>query len=230
VSNAAKFTPEGGRIGITVQQEGNAALVTVQDTGIGIAPENLSKVFDAFFQAPQTVKGVQEGLGVGLMLSRSLARLHGGEVTARSEGIGKGSEFTLRLPLNAARQSPVSKQRILVVDDNKDLADVTVELLVYSGEEAQAAYDGASALGAAKTFKPDIILLDIAMPGMDGYETARKIREEAEGQRVILIALTGYGQAEAIQKSKQAGFDAHVVKPLDSETLRKILAGEFERL
>jgi CheY-like chemotaxis protein len=164
------------------------------------------------------------------MLSRHLARLHSGEVTAKSEGIGKGSEFTLRLPLHAARQSSVAPKRILVVDDNQDLANVTVELLVYSGEESLAAYDGASALEAIRNFKPDIIFLDIVMPGMDGYETARKIREEAEGKQVVLIALTGYGQAEAIQKSKQAGFDAHVVKPLDSETLRKILAGEFERL
>jgi signal transduction histidine kinase/BarA-like signal transduction histidine kinase len=230
ISNAVKFTPDGGRIGITVQQEGNAALVTVQDTGIGIAPEHLAKVFEAFFQAPQTVKGMKEGLGVGLMLARSLARLHGGEVMVRSEGLGKGSAFTLRLPLDAVRQLPLAKKRILVVDDNTALADVTVELLVYSGEEAQAAYEGASALQAVKTFKPDIIFLDIVMPGMDGYETARKIRAEAEGQRVVLIALTGYSQAEAVQKSKQAGFDAHVVKPLDSETLRKILAGEFERL
>jgi len=230
VSNAVKFTPDGGRIGITVRQEGNAALVTVQDTGIGIAPENLVKVFEAFFQAPQTVNGAQGGLGVGLMLARSLARLHSGEVTAESEGIDKGSEFTLRLPLNAVRQPPGAKKRILIVDDNREIADVTVKLLVYSGEEAQAVYDGTSALEAAKTFKPDMIFLDIGMPGMDGYETARAIRAEAEGQQVVLIAVTGYSQAGAVQQSRQAGFDAHVVKPLDNETLRKILAGEFEQL
>jgi signal transduction histidine kinase len=236
LNNSAKYTEEGGEITLTVALEAGEAVVRVGDTGEGIAPEMLPQVFDLFTQVERTIDRAQGGLGIGLTLVRSLVEIHGGCVQAFSAGLGTGSEFVVRLPVLASVEeggvgpgpepsAPVKPRRILVVDDNVDNAESLALLLQLSGHQVRTAHNGPGALAAASAFRPEVVLLDIGLPGMDGYEVARCLRTEAGGEKLLLVAQTGYGQEDDQRRSRQAGFDAHLVKPVDPDTLRALLAG-----
>ncbi len=208
----------------------------MRDTGVGIAPELLPRIFDLFTQADRTLDRSEGGLGIGLSLVQKLVELHSGKVSARSAGLGQGSEFIVRLPaLSTAGQliapAPVERgelftqtPRVLVVDDNVDVADMTVMLLQLFGHEAKAAYSGKSALETATEYKPDVVLLDIGMPDMNGYEVAQQLRRQPQTKDVRLIAMTGYGQDSDRQRSQEAGCDDHLVKPVDPQKLQDLLA------
>jgi signal transduction histidine kinase/CheY-like chemotaxis protein len=241
LNNAAKYTAEGGRISLTVETRGGSqeapaeAVLRVRDTGMGIPPEVLPRVFDLFTQADRSLDRAPGGLGVGLTLVRRLVEMHGGSVQAFSEGSGKGSEFVVRFPLSwsaapaPARQrngslQTVQRRRILVVDDNRDSAQSLAILLRLLGNEVATAHDGPTALQAAEQFRPEVALLDIGLPGMDGYELARRLRALPQLRQLRLAALTGYGSAEDRRRSQEAGFDEHLVKPVEMETLHALLA------
>ena len=237
LTNAAKYTDEGGRIELSVTRNGQDARISVRDNGSGIEPQLLPHVFDLFVQANRTADRSSGGLGIGLTMVRSLVQMHGGQVEAHSAGLGQGSEFIVRLPLlveaDAAQQRPdqdLSRtgrrlaQRILVVDDLVDSANSLAELLELWGGQVRVAHSGEHALAAAREFAPEIILLDIGMPGMDGFETARRLRAE-HGPGPFLVALTGYGQSQDREETRAAGFNEHLVKPVDLKLLRKLLAG-----
>jgi signal transduction histidine kinase/CheY-like chemotaxis protein len=230
--NACKYTPQGGRISLTVAQENHEACIRIADNGMGIPRDMLEKVFDMFTQVEPPQRGAQSGLGIGLSLAKRLVELHGGTIAARSEGVGKGSEFVVRLPVLAQAPellrppktpSPAPPRRVLVVDDNLDAARSLARLLKLEGHDAEVAHDGMEAIEKAAAYKPEVILLDIGMPQMNGYDACRKIREEPWGERIKIIALTGWGQQEDRRKTRDAGFDAHLVKPVDLETLREML-------
>ncbi|WP_306414642.1 ATP-binding protein, partial [Corallococcus carmarthensis] len=239
LTNAAKYTEPGGFLAVTGTREGQQLVVSVRDTGVGIAPEILPRVFDLFVQEHQALDRSQGGLGLGLAIARSLVTLHEGTISAQSAGRGLGSTFTVRLPALEAEvpaalptpqpgafvpQEPTSvSARVLIVDDNRDAADVLSESLEFLGCTTRVAYDGPSGLEAAKTFQPEIALLDIGLPVMDGYELARLLRQQEEPRPLKLVAVTGYGQESDRQRSKAAGFDAHLVKPLHFETLETLL-------
>jgi PAS domain S-box-containing protein len=236
LSNAAKYTPAGGGIEVSAQSNDGMAMVCVRDTGFGIPEERLEDIFEMFTQVPEHRAHIGGGgLGIGLALSRRLAELHGGTLGAASEGLGRGSVFTLRLPsveaaaLQIAQppqvaSTPSSPQRVLVVDDNIDAADSLRLVLDLQGHETEVAYDPPSALMAVERFAPDCVLLDIGLPGIDGYETARRIRSLPAGGRARLIAVTGWGQQEDKQRAWAAGFDAHLTKPVDSVAVAALLA------
>src|SRR5687767_2613871 len=231
LNNAAKFTPEGGTIRLGVATEDHTAVLRLRDTGRGIEAEFLQRVFDMFVQGRAPNK-MGAGLGIGLALSRKIAQLHGGSLEAHSEGVGKGSEFTLRLPLaeralvreaQGKPAAPAGLQRVLIVDDNRDAAR-TLELLLRSlGHDTRVAYDGAEALGVAPSYQPNVVLLDIGMPGMDGYEVARRLRTMRELDGTRIVAITGWGQDADRQRSREAGFDLHLVKPVDPNELVRVL-------
>jgi signal transduction histidine kinase/CheY-like chemotaxis protein len=232
ITNAAKYTNAGGHIWLTVRKEGERAIVSVRDDGIGIPPAQLASVFDMFTQVDRSSRRSQGGLGIGLTLVRSLVTLHGGSVEARSPGPGAGSEFIVDLPILIARQvrtftarSPgrIPSTRVLVVDDNRDAAETLGALLSELGAIVSVADSGAAALESLKTFGPDAVLLDIGMPEMDGYEVARRIRAAPDRGRMLLIALTGWGQEDDLWRSRAAGFDHHLVKPPDVDKLRDLL-------
>jgi signal transduction histidine kinase len=232
LNNAAKYTNHGGRITVTTRREGGEAIVSVKDNGIGIAPALLGQVFDMFMQVDRSTRRSQGGLGIGLTLVRSLVNMHGGTVEARSEGPGLGSEFVVRLPLlvesqavavSSRRVEPLPARRILIVDDSRDGGESLAMLLRVLGAEVALAHSGRSALETVETFKPDVVLLDIGMPGMDGYEVARRIRANPSTRDISLIALTGWGQDEDRRRSVAAGFNHHLVKPADIEQLRQLL-------
>ncbi|HYE36139.1 chemotaxis protein CheB [Methylocaldum sp.] len=238
LNNAIKYTPPGGRITLTLTPEGQDAVLKVADTGIGIGPELLPSIFDLFVQADKSLDRSEGGLGIGLTLVRRLVELHGGRIDARSDGTGKGSEFTVRLPAlpemaipvapaetEAAKGTPAVRCRILVVDDNADTAESTALLLQLEGHEVQTAYDGPDAVEAAKTFHPQIVLLDIGLPGLDGYEVARRLRALPELGTPLLVAMTGYGQAEDHDRSQAAGFDEHLVKPVAPDQIKSLVVG-----
>lgn len=235
LNNAAKYTLAGGNIEINVERVGDEAVIRIRDNGIGIADAMQRKVFDLFAQEDSTLERSQGGLGIGLTVVRRLAELHGGEVAVRSDGVGKGSEFIVRLPLavdtlemNHSPQ-PVDAVagsralRILVVDDNVDSADSLALLLTSYGHEVRAAYDGSSALLIAQSFRPEVALQDVSMPDMDGYEVARKFRELPHTKHAALIALTGFTREEDARKAHLAGFDHHLGKPVDFEVLHEVL-------
>jgi CheY-like chemotaxis protein len=236
LNNAAKYSEQGGQIRLSIERENGQAVVSVRDTGIGIASEHLPHIFDMFAQVDRSLDRAQGGLGVGLALVRGLTALHGGSVEARSEGPGKGSEFIVRLPIVEAAEeaAPVprgqgeppcaSQCRILVVDDNRDSADSMSLMLRHLGHDVRAAYDGAEAEQAADTFRPDAVLLDIGLPKRNGYEVARHIRRQPWGAAVLLIAVTGWGQEEDRRKAAEAGFDHHLTKPVNPAELRRLLA------
>lgn len=235
LNNAAKYTDHGGRIHLSAYRKGDEAVVRVSDTGVGIPPNMLPRIFDLFTQVDHNLGRAKEGVGIGLALVRSLLNLHGGQVEARSDWPGRGSEFTVRLPLieappddvikeGSSMSSPSSSRRVLVVDDNHDVADSLVMLLECLGANVRVAYDGLSALESLSEFEPEIALVDIGMPGMDGYETARRIRERPQGRELILIALTGWGQEEDRRRTKEVGFDCHLVKPVNDDVLQDLLA------
>ncbi|QGM99011.1 PAS domain-containing protein [Methylocystis parvus] len=235
LSNAVKFTPHGGAIDLIAKRDNDEAVITVEDDGRGISTEQLPHIFDLFAQIDSHGDG---GLGIGLALVRNLVLLHGGSVSACSDGLGMGSKFTIRLPLDMAH-SPVAdtgrpadanpSKRVLVIDDNRDAADVLCILLQGLGATVRAAYDGRNGAAIVQEFLPDVVLLDLGMPGLDGYETASIIRNLPEGRDVRLVALTGWGQEDARLKTKSAGFNAHITKPASVEALRDLLSERDER-
>jgi PAS domain S-box-containing protein len=234
--NAAKYTEKGGHIWLTVERQGKGVMMSVRDTGIGISAEHLPHVFEMFSQVVPALERSQGGLGVGLALVKGLVELHGGTVEAHSSGNGMGSVFILRLPIvelaARAAQAPggdgekscrPSTRRILVVDDNRDAAYSTAMVLRLMGHDTQTAHDGLEAVKAAATFRPDVMLLDIGLPRINGYEAARRIRQEPWGKSMALIALTGWGQEEDRQRALEAGCDYHLTKPVEAATLEKLL-------
>ncbi len=234
LNNACKFTDKGGIIDLIVKREGNHALICVRDTGIGIAPNQISSIFQLFVQADTSLERSMSGLGIGLTLVKNLVEMHGGEIEAKSDGLGQGSEFIVRLPVLMESVTPssnfmtitektVTSRRILVVDDNIDSAESLAMLLEITGHEVRMAHDGREAVNVASAFLPEVILLDIGLPKLNGYEAAREIRQHPWGVKMTLIALTGWGQDEDRQKSKDAGFDSHMVKPVDHIELMKRL-------
>jgi signal transduction histidine kinase/ActR/RegA family two-component response regulator len=236
LNNAAKYTEEGGRVWLTAERQGGEVIVSVKDSGIGIAAEMLPRVFEMFSQAERALVRSQGGLGIGLSLVKGLVELHGGSIEARSGGPGRGSEFVVRLPVPsvAPEREPgrpcedepvaVPKRRVLIVDDNEDSADSLAMLLKIMGHEVRTAYDGEQAVEAAAALRPDVALLDIGMPRLNGYDACRRIREQPGGQEVFLIAVTGWGQEEDRRRTEEAGFDHHVVKPVDTAALMRLLA------
>ncbi len=228
LNNAARYTPPGGHLVLAAQATGGEAVVSVRDDGIGIAPEMLDTVFDMFVQASGASKAAQGGLGIGLTLARSLVELQGGRIAAHSAGLGQGSEFTVRLPLQATPAAAVladapaptaSRRTVLVVDDNRDAADSLAEFLDAAGMATAVAYSGAEALELLPGLRPELAILDIGMPGMDGYELARRLRQHPAGRDLLLVALTGWGQQRDREATAAAGFDHHLVKPLDPDAL-----------
>ena len=236
LNNAAKYTEHGGAITLAAARDGAFARITVRDTGAGISAEALPRVFDLFVQAERTYDRAQGGLGIGLTLVKNLVDLHGGAVEARSDGAGKGSEFVVRLPLalGAApdveppgREAPaprVPSQRVLVVDDNRDAAESLATLLRLFGAETRTAHDGVTGLETFRAFSPAVAFLDLGLPGLDGCELARRIRREPGGAAALLVALTGWGQEEDRRRSAEAGFDHHLIKPVDLGVLEQVLA------
>jgi signal transduction histidine kinase/ActR/RegA family two-component response regulator len=235
LNNAAKYSEPGGRIRLEGRREGTRAVVSVRDTGMGIPSELLPNVFDLFTQLDRTYSRKHGGLGIGLTLVKRLVEMHGGQVEAHSEGPGRGSEFVVRLPLAimaptarawpTATAASVAQRRILVVDDNRDAAESLGLLLKFQGADVHVVHDGPAALAALTMYRPSIVLLDIGMPGMDGYELARRMRQRLNGDDVTLIALTGWGQKEDQRLSKEAGIDHHLIKPVDCDMLVDMLAG-----
>jgi PAS domain S-box-containing protein len=242
LSNAVKYTEEGGSIWLTLDQEGETVL-RVRDTGIGIAPELLPRIFELFTQADRSSDRSQGGLGIGLTLVEKLVGMHGGTVRAFSAGLGLGSEFTVRLPRAVTQIRPyeppvvaetsemiTGPSRVLVVDDNMDAADSMATWLQLTGHDVRTAYGGPAALEVAVAYRPTIVLLDIGLPGMDGHEVARLLRQTPELENVWLIALTGYGRKADFQLSQDSGFDHHLVKPANPEKLRTLLADLSKRV
>jgi signal transduction histidine kinase/ActR/RegA family two-component response regulator len=236
LNNSAKYTHRGGRIALTVRREGMTAVVSVKDDGIGIPPAMLDKVFLMFTQVDRTWEKATDGLGIGLSLVKGLVEMHGGTVEARSEGEGRGSEFIVRLPVLPSAVQKVElpvvdepatsskRHRILVADDNVDSAASLAKLLELLGHEVSTANDGLQAVGVAETFRPNVILLDIGMPKLNGYEACLRIRQQPWGRNALLVALTGWGQDEDKRRSQEAGFDVHLVKPVDPGALEKLLS------
>jgi signal transduction histidine kinase len=234
LTNAAKYQNDGGRIELSVQQHDGRVSIRVRDEGIGIAPEMLTQIFELFAQGERSLDRAQGGLGIGLSLVKSLVEMHGGNVTAASEGLGKGSEITVHLPCHRIPQIPVkteddpvvigngAKRRMLVVDDNRDAADSLHMLMKMRGYEVQVAYDGIQAIEMAATYQPGVVLLDIGLPGLDGYEVCRRMREAGLTDARI-IALSGYGQERDRELSKEAGFNLHAVKPVQIDELIKMI-------
>jgi CheY-like chemotaxis protein len=234
--NAAKYTNPGGTISLRVERQDGEAVIKIKDSGIGIPPELLPKIFDIFMQGDRTMTRTHGGLGIGLTLVKRLVEMHGGSVGAWSEGKDKGSEFTIRVPAvvdprnrerhatHADNSMPRGHRRILIVDDNELSANSLSILLGMAGNETRTAYDGAEAVAAAETFRPDVVLLDLGLPLMDGYETCTRIRQQPWGKNILVVALTGWGQAEDRRRSTEAGFDRHIVKPADPVQLMKMLA------
>jgi CheY-like chemotaxis protein len=239
LNNAAKYTADVGAIDVTVTQDGSSAVVVIKDTGVGIPPEMITRVFDIFTQVDRNLGRAQGGIGVGLSLARSLVMLHGGTIDARSGGADMGSEFIVRLPLSEAPVAPnvetaqdtterrASQTKVLVVDDDHLLGKLIGELIASFGMEVQVVDGGAEALEVMPKFQPRIVFVDIGMPGMDGYETVRRIRQLPGGDSLFVAALSGWGQAEDFKRSAEAGFDRHFVKPIEITELEKLFASEL---
>jgi CheY-like chemotaxis protein/anti-sigma regulatory factor (Ser/Thr protein kinase) len=220
LTNAAKYSGEGTRIVVTATREDDWIRLCVQDQGVGIAPEMLGRIFDRYVQQPETLHRSRGGLGLGLSIARSIVEQHGGRVEARSEGLGHGSEFIVELPALPAEAA----RRILVVEDNNDCADMLLQALTLLGHTVEVAPDAHSAVHAARALRPDVILVDIGLPGVDGFTLAGSLREECEGP-LRLIALTGYGDEACRVRAAAAGFDDHVTKPIDLATLARLVGG-----
>jgi signal transduction histidine kinase/ActR/RegA family two-component response regulator len=234
LNNAAKYTNNGGQIWLNARTQNDRVVVSVRDTGVGIAPEMLPRIFDMFTQLDRSKRQAQGGLGIGLTLVKSLVEMHGGEVEATSPGENHGSEFVVRLPLSKrqtvaspaktdSQNSNLPDRRVLVVDDNRDAAISLGRLLKLLGADVHVVHDGPAALQVLSTFRPTVVLLDIGMPGMDGYEVARRIRKHPDWGDVVLIAVTGWGQEQDRLLATQAGFDHHLLKPADAASLGDLL-------
>jgi PAS domain S-box-containing protein len=233
LTNAGKYSSERGRIWVSLKQAGDQAFLRVRDAGIGIAPELLPRVFELFTQAEKSLDRSEGGLGVGLAVVQKVVEMHGGSVDAFSAGLGHGSEFVVRLPLVSPptgepiapshSERVVESLRVLVIDDNEDAADSMAILLKQPGHEVRTAYSGTTALEAALSFRPDVILLDLGLPEIDGYEVARRLRQDPDLRKARIIAVSGYGQETDFQRSQQAGFDDHLVKPVDPEKLLQVV-------
>jgi PAS domain S-box-containing protein len=235
LNNAAKYTEKAGQVALTVERHGGEVVLRVKDTGIGIAPEMLPRLFELFMQAERSLARSQGGLGIGLALVKKLVEMHGGRVSASSAGPGKGSEFTIRLPVLPAHAGQEAKApapgpvqtperlRVLVVDDNVDAAESLAMVLRFLKQDVQVAHDGPSALEAARTYRPDFIILDIGLPGLSGHDVARELRQQPEFRETLLVAVTGYGQDEDRRRSQEAGFDLHLTKPVEPSDLEKLL-------
>ncbi len=238
LNNACKFTDRGGRITLSANVVGDEAVITVRDNGIGITPEQSTQVFDMFVQADTSIERSVSGLGIGLALVKNLVEMHEGTVSVASDGLGQGSTFELRLALmqaipiaerTSARPQDVSTasaQRILVVDDNVDAALMLERILQLNGKQTRIAHNGLEALKVAEEFRPHLVLLDIGLPKLNGYEVCRQLRQQPWGKDMVVIALTGWGQEEDRQRSREAGFNAHFVKPLERAMLMQVLAGD----
>jgi CheY-like chemotaxis protein len=220
---------------LTVEHDAANVVIRVRDSGIGIAPEHLPRVFEMFAQIDTSLERSRDGLGLGLPLVKTLVQMHDGSVEARSDGLGRGSEFTVRLPLASARGEPQAapttdapvrspRRRILIVDDNHDGAESLAMMLELDGHQTHTAHDGLQALEAVERLRPDVVLLDIGLPKINGFEVCRRIRSEPWGKALTLVALTGWGQEEDRRRSKEAGFDEHLVKPVDVKSLVRVLA------
>jgi len=232
--NAVRYTPAGGHIAVSVHTEGNSVIASVADNGQGIAPEALERIFDLFRQEPSAERSPSEsGLGIGLNLARALVEQHGGRLTAHSEGLGRGSRFVMQLPLRQAAPEPVSAdlpandagsppRRVLVVDDNRDSTDSMVTMLHLMGHAAEGAYSAGDALARAERFRPELVLLDLNMPGDDGYTAIKRLRAQC-GDTLFVAAMTGYGQASDREATARAGFQAHLTKPIDAAQIEALL-------
>ena len=239
LNNAAKYTEPGGRISLTGELSGAEVVVRVRDNGLGIPADALPRIFEMFSQVDRNMERAQGGLGIGLTLVRRLVEMHGGTVAAGSDGPGRGSEFFVRLPVSKMAQptplahdnesaTATSKRRILVVDDNRDSAISLGMMLKLMGNETHTAHDGLAAIEAAEKFRPDMILLDIGLPNMNGYDACRIIRQQPWSKGIVIVALTGWGQDSDRRRSGEAGFDHHLVKPVEIDALAKLL-GRRER-
>ena len=235
INNANKYTPEGGEIHIDVAGKEDEVIFLVRDNGVGIEPSEIDHLFQPFYQANRTLNRSHAGLGIGLTLVKNIVEKHHGTIEVKSNGLNCGAEFTVRIPrkeqaavrigvdMSAPQESQSDKRRILVVDDNKDAADTLARLLKHLGHDSTAVYDGYSALELCETLKPDIVFMDIGMPEMDGFETARQLRNKEFGRNIMLVALTGWGQDQDRQRSAEAGFDKHLVKPVGFDILDQVL-------
>jgi PAS domain S-box-containing protein len=232
--NAAKYTDPGGKIRVAASIEGDMLVVAVHDTGIGISPQMMPRLFEMFTQAQDALDRSQGGLGLGLALVRGIVQLHGGSVSARSEGEGRGSEFTVRLPLGRASRAPqtgaqaaslagAERLKILVIDDNEDAAEMCATFLELAGQDVRRAYNGRSALALAEAFRPRVALLDIGLPDISGYEVARALRRAPWATNLLLVAVTGWGQDQDKQRALDAGFDHHLTKPIEPDELERLL-------
>ena len=235
LNNAAKFTGDGGKIWIVAERPDDHVFLRVKDTGVGMDPELTERVFDLFAQGSRSLDRPQGGLGIGLTLAHRLVEMHGGTITAHSDGMGKGSEFVISLPVmprasaaQAGPREPVAPParslRLLVVDDSEDTAEMMSTLLGMAGHDVRVAHSGPAALKAAAAHQPDAIVLDIGLPGLDGYQVAQRLRQDPAMKDVVLIAASGYGQESDRRRSREAGFDHHLVKPVDPQRLQEILA------
>jgi CheY-like chemotaxis protein len=235
LNNSARYSEPGQSIVLTIERDGDEAVVRVRDNGIGIHPDMLPRVFEMFRQVDREGGRSRGGLGIGLSLVKRIVDMHGGIVVARSEGLDRGSEFIVRLPVldsshvvvnGTATAAPgrLPKRKILVVDDNQDAAESLAALLNIGGHETRMAHDGHVAFAQAEQFQPDVVFLDIGMPTLDGHETARRIRQQPWGKDMVLIALTGWGQSEDRRRSRDAGFNHHLVKPADPTAVAELLA------
>jgi signal transduction histidine kinase len=236
LNNASKYTDAGGRIEVAVTVERDGAVVTIRDNGIGIPADRLDSVFEMFSQVETAIARSRGGLGIGLSLTQRLVQMHGGSVRAHSDGVGHGSKFQVLLPLSDAAEGSLPDRgpaedapeldaalRLLVVDDNVDAAETLAELLGTMGYQVEQVGDGEAAIAACPTFDPDVVLLDIGLPGMNGYDVCRQLRRQRGGKGRTMVAVTGWGQPEDLQRSKEAGFDRHLVKPMDFDALLEIL-------
>jgi CheY-like chemotaxis protein len=239
LTNASKYSSPGSEVQLSLQRAAGSALIKVKDEGIGIAPQHLEAVFDMFASLDQQDGRVQSGLGIGLALTRRLVEMHGGRVWAESAGQGQGSSFFVELPLAQAEPSdgaprtgpktsgtpPARPRRVLIADDNVEAAQALGTALAMAGHQVRTASDGEGALQAAASFAPDVVMLDIGMPGLSGYDVARRLRQEPSLRAAYLVALTGWGSREDQQRALQAGFDVHVTKPASAEHIEHLIAG-----
>jgi CheY-like chemotaxis protein len=238
LSNAVKFTPAGGTVTVSLTSKEDHAELCVRDTGVGMEPGSVERMFEPFAQAEQSLARTQGGLGLGLALVKGLVELHGGSIQARSEGLGRGAEFLVRLPLadvaldvgSARSVGPRTTSRVvLVIEDNLDTAESLADVIALQGHRVRVAHDGRTGIELARELRPEVILCDIGLPGMNGYEVARALRSDKDLGGTRLIALTGYAQPEDRQRSRGAGFDAHIAKPANMDELLAAVANDDKR-